>query len=103
MKVFPIRTFERRFRDILAELDELAQGTEDGGDLEELNAEFEDALMLLSTIDPEDEDWREQLEDALEELDALAAQCRDLAAHLPELDGPAERFGLAVKLASDNL
>ena len=57
--MLPIAEFEARFRDILAALDDLA----DGEDMEELNAEFEDALFMLSQIDPKADDAAEEFMD----------------------------------------
>ena len=74
----PIRDFTARLRDILDSLDGLNEDGMGGEDLEELNAEFEDALFMMDGIDPSDETWREELEDALEELDALNADYRRL-------------------------
>ena len=47
--MFPIREFEKRFREILDDLDELREGA--GGDaleaLDEMNADYEDALFVI--------------------------------------------------------
>ena len=74
--MFPIKTFDERFRALLEALDQLA-GETGSEDLEELNAEFEDALFLVSQIDFKGENWREELGDALEELDALREDYQD--------------------------
>ncbi len=70
--MFPMKSFDARFRAVLDELDALAEKSGDEA-LEELNAEFEDALFLISEIDLRDEDWQDEYRDALEELDALRA------------------------------
>lgn len=88
--MLPIMEFEKRFRALLMELDQIAEALDDE-DLEELNAEFEDALFLLSEIDPRDGDAAAELMDALEEFEALAQgyarwdAARDAAARLEML------------------
>ena len=74
--MFPIKTFDERFRALLEALDELA-GETGSEDLEDLNAELEDALFLISQIDFKGGDWREELRNALEELDALWEDYQD--------------------------
>ena len=71
-----IANLAKRLEALLGELDALAGACEDTEALEDLNAEFEDALMLLSEIDPREDGWREELADALEELRALAGDYR---------------------------
>lgn len=61
-----------RLEAVLDALDALAGECGDPEALEDLNAEFEDALMLLSQINPREDGWREELSDALEDLRALA-------------------------------
>lgn len=99
--MFSIGRFVERCREILNELDALAEGAADADELEERNAELEDALMLVSEIRAEDEGWREEFLDALEELSALA---EDYAAMD---DGEAaalgRRLGMAVRSAQDAL
>ena len=96
--MLPIAEFEARFREVLSELDELAEGLDDE-DLEEANAEFEDALFMLSQIDPRDEDAGEEFEDALEEFEAL---CEDYARFEGAGDAAA-RLRARVALARGNL
>ena len=90
--MFPIRDFVKRFEEILAELDALADacGAEAAEDLEDLNAELEDALLLVSELKMED--GREELSGALEDLEALAGDYRALADDIPGLDALAERL-----------
>ena len=70
------------FRALLRALDDVAGADED---LQELNAEFEDALMLMEMSEPE------ELEEDLETLDSLRRDyekipaARELAARLGEL------------------
>lgn len=102
MDVYPIRQFERRARELLAELDAFAETAPDAEDLEELNAELEDALMLVSGIRQEDDGWREEFADALEELDALAGDYAALDGG-GDLAALARRLESAVRMAADNL
>ena len=90
--------YVNRLREILEELDALA-AEQDGGEaeaLEELNAEFEDALMLFDELGGEDA--REELDDALEELDALAGDYRALAGRIDGVGTLAERLDMAAQL-----
>jgi len=66
----------RRMEALLEEMDALAGACGSPEALEDLNAEFEDALMLLSEIDPREDGWEEELSDALEALRALAGDYR---------------------------
>ena len=96
--MFPIREFEKRFREILDDLDELREGA--GGDaleaLDEMNADYEDALFVIESIGPEDEDWREAFADAL-------AEFRELQDRMPELEDLTGRLQMAVTMAEGNL
>ena len=103
METLSMREFEERCLGVLDELDELAEAGACGGELEELNAELEDALMLLAEARPEDEDWREELEDALEELDALAADYRALSGGVGEIGALALKLEQAVRMAAEGL
>jgi len=96
--LFPVKAFVDRFGEILAELDALA-ASRDSEALEELNAEFEDALLLLGELKPQDEDFDEDLADTLEELRALAGDYRALSESLPDVAEPARRLEMAVALA----
>lgn len=60
--------------------------------LEDLNAELEDVLLLLSELRPGDADWLEEWEDALEEVKALAEDYRTLAEDVPGLEALARRL-----------
>ena len=92
--MLPIAEYEARFRDILAALDDIA----DGEDMEELNAEFEDALFMLSQIDPGADTAPEEFTDALDEFDALRADY----ARLPAAKDVAERMGMLIEFARKN-
>ena len=102
MESFPIREFEEACRAVLDEMDALAEAGA-GEALDDMNAELEDALMLLAEARPEDEDWREELEGALEELDALAADYTELAEGIEGLGAPARRLTQAVRTAAEKL
>ena len=92
--MLPIAEFEARFSKILAALDDIA----DGEDMEELNAEFEDALFMLSQIDPGADTAPEEFTDALDEFDALRADY----ARLPAAKDVAERMGMLIEFARKN-
>jgi hypothetical protein len=75
---------------VLADLDALSEeyGSPEG--LEDLNAELEDALMMLSEIDYRDAGWEEELSDALEEIRALAGDYRKVG--IPAVKALADRL-----------
>ena len=95
--MLPIAEFEKRFRALLEELDGIAEDVGDE-DLEDMNAEFEDALLMLSEIDPKAEDAAEEIADALEEFEAL----RDDYARQPDTKDIAERLGMLIQMARGN-
>ena len=98
--MFPVKEFEKRFREILASLDEFRDENEE---IEEMNAEFEDALFVIECIDVNDEEWEEEFTDALEEFRDLLDNYRDLAEEIPELNEVADRLDMAIKMAEANL
>ena len=67
----------------------------DSEDLEELNAEFDDALMMLEEIDFDADDWREAFADALEELNSL----RETYAKQPGAGALAAKLGDLIEAA----
>ena len=97
------RGFMERFGELLSELDALAEDCdgEAGEDLEDLNAELEDALLLLGDWKPED--GAEELADALEDLRALAGDYRALSGSVPGLADLAGRLAAAADMALGNL
>lgn len=101
--MFPIRDFMERFGELLSELDALAADCDGEAceDLEDLNAELEDALLLLGEWKPEDD--AEELADALEELCALAEDYRALSDRVPGLSDIADRLRMAADMALGNL
>lgn len=98
--MFPVKEFEKRFREILASLDEFR---DENDEIEEMNAEFEDALFVIECIDVNDEEWEEEFTDALEEFCDLLDGYRDLAEEIPELNEVADRLDMAIKMAEANL
>ena len=86
-----IKTIVERLEVVLEAFDALA--AENPEALEDLNAEFEDALMLLSEIDPREAGWQEELDDALEELRALAGDYRRTG--VPGVEALAEKLEMA--------
>ena len=91
--------FLERFYGILDELDAFEADEE----LEELNAQLEDVLFLMESVDVEDADAAEELEGALEEIDDLLAAYRELAKEVPELRQQALELEMARKMAGQNL
>ena len=96
--MFPIKAFEARFQAVLDELDALAD--ELGNEaLDELNAEFEDTLFMLTSIDPKDADAMDDIRETLEALDAL---CADYARQ-PETSECARRMEGLLRMAEGEL
>lgn len=91
--------FCQRFQAILEDLDAFEMDET----LEELNAQFEDALFLMESIDPEDADAAEETEGALEELDGLLEEYRDFARQRAELAPKLDEMEMALKMARMNL
>lgn len=103
--MYPIKEFEKRFRGLLDEMDELRADADDEDleDLEELAADFEDALFVVECIGADDEDWREQFTDALDEFSDIAEGSRRLAREIPQMEGIAERTEALIQMARANL
>lgn len=102
--MFPIRDFEARFREILERMDELRDGAGAAADdMDELNANFEDALFVIECTGADDEDWREALSDALDEFEDLCAAYRGIEGAVPGLAEAVGRLEMAVQLARANL
>jgi len=91
--------FLDRFQSILDKLDEFEMDEE----LEETNAQFEDALFMMDTIDEEDEDAAGEIADAMEDMDDLLAQYRELSHQRPELGQKVLELEMAVQMAKSNL
>lgn len=87
----------RRLKEVLAALDALAEehnGEAAEDDLEDLNAELEDALLLLDALG---DDEAEERCEALSDICALAGDYRALAATVPGLDALAIRLENAAR------
>lgn len=91
--------FYNRFQSILEELDAFEMDEE----LEELNAEFEDALFMMETIDEEGEDAAEEIADAMEDMEGLLADYQELAKQNPEIGQKVLELEMAVQMAKNNL
>lgn len=90
------QTTMKRLEAVLAALDALAEGCsgDAADDLEDLNAELEDALMLLDALADEEEEERRE---ALADLCALAGDYRALTSAVPGLDALAIRLENAAR------
>ena len=91
--------FLERFQSILDALDEFEMDEE----LEELNAQLEDVLFLMESVDVEDADAAEEIAGALEEIDDLLAAYRALADERQELRQQALELEMARRMAGQNL
>ena len=92
-----IMTIAKRFEAILSELDALAEACDSPEALEDLNAEFEDTLLLLSELNLVDEGYQEELDDIMEDLRSLADDYRALARDIPGVEALADRLKRAAK------
>ena len=100
--MYPIKEFEKRFHDLLDEIDDLRIEVE-SGKLDELAADFEDALFVIECIGANDEDWREQFTDALDEFSDIAEGSRRLAGEIPQMEGITGRMEALIQMARANL
>lgn len=91
--------FCERFQEILDALDEFDMDET----LEELNAQFEDILFLMESIDEAEEDAKEEIQGAIEELEGLLAEYRLLAGERAELSQKVIELEMAVQMAARNL
>lgn len=98
--MYPEREFMNRFEALLAELDDLSDAQEDDT-LEDLNAELEDALFMLSQIKAADADAREALLDTFEEIKALGEDYARL--DVGGVGEIARRLMMAADMASNSL
>ena len=103
--MFPFHDFEARFREILGQLDALREGARgaEAAEMDELNANFEDALFVVECIEPGDEDGLEAFSDALDEFRDLTGAYRAIEAAVPGLAEAVERLDAAVRFAAANL
>ncbi len=98
MKNSALSGFCSRFESILDELDEFEMDE----DLEELNAQLEDALFFMRSLDEEEED-SEETQGALEEVEGLLAEYQALSERRPELRQKVLELEMAVEMAKRNL
>lgn len=103
--MFPVKEFEKRFREILTRMDEIKEEASDDAfeALEEMNAEFEDALFIIECIDTDDKEWQEEFEDALAEFADLCDEYSDWSEDCPQLDAEVQRLQMVIQLAKQNL
>ena len=103
--MFPAKQMNERFAELLSELDGMAENCagEAAEDLEDLNAEFEDILLLVADLKVEAADFREEYAGALEDLLALAGDYEALARELPDLEEPARRLRMVTETAMGSL
>lgn len=103
--MLPMRAFEGRFEEILEAMDEILDvcDGDDAETLEDLNAEAEDALLMLNGIDLKEADWREEAADVLKTLSGLCGDYRMLAERIPEIAVQVERLQMAVDMAMTNI
>lgn len=99
MKKTALKGFLERFQDILNGLDEFDMDDA----LEELNAQFEDALFLLESAGEEGGDLVEDARGAVEEISGLLAEYRALSDARPELRQKVLELEMAVQMAGRNL
>lgn len=103
--MYPIKEFGNRFRELLDELDSVKDEASEEviEELEELNADYEDALFVIDCIGEKDEDGDEQMSDALDEFSDLCDSYRELAEELPALKDAVQRLSALVQMARANL
>ena len=87
-----IKAIAERLDAILSEFDALAGACGAPEALEDLNAEFEDTLLMLSELDPRDEGFQVELGDIMEDLRSLADDYRALAGEIPDVAALAEKL-----------
>lgn len=98
MKKGMLAGFIARFEDILSKLDEIAMDE----DMEELNAQMEDAIFLLDSTAEDDEDAEEDIAAALSEILSLAGDYAEMDACDGELKQLALELEMAAEMAAKN-
>lgn len=105
--MFPIKEFGKRFNEVLEAMDGIFSECDPGDEIldtfEDLNAETEDALMMLDEINPRDEDWEEEAGDALDALESLCGDYSELAKNIPEIAAEVQRMKMTIDMARANL
>ena len=100
--MFPIKEFEKRFREILTALDDVAADAQ-SEELDEMNATFEDALFVIESIGEEDEDRLEAFSDALEEFEDLCEEYDSISQEIPDVAETAGRLKMLVGMIRGNM
>lgn len=91
--------FYGRFQAILDAFDAFEPDEE----LEEMNAEFEDTLFMLESIDEDDDSSGEEIADFLEDMEGLVEDYRGIAQAREELRQTVFELEMAVRMARDNM
>ena len=99
MKDAAMKAFLQRFQAILDAMDEFEADEE----LEEINAQLEDTIFLIESIDETDEDAAEEIADAFDDLDDIAADYLDYAEDDPEILEKANELKMTIEMARRNL
>lgn len=102
MKKGMLAGFIARFEDILSKLDEIEMDAA-SEDMEELNAQMEDAIFLLDSLSEDDEDADEDIAGALSELMSLSADYAGLDAENGQLGQLALELEMAARMAAKNI
>ncbi len=99
MKNGMLAGFIARFEDILSKLDEITMNEE----MEELNAQLEDAIFLLDSTSEDDEDAEEDISGALSEIMSLSGDYAALDAEDEQLGQLALELEMAARMAAKNI
>jgi len=99
MKDAAMKAFLQRFHAILDAMDEFEADEE----LEEINAQFEDTIFLIESIDETDEDAAEEIADAFDDLDDNAAVYLDKQKTAHEILEKANELKMTLEMARRNL
>lgn len=103
MKKGMMAGFIARFEDILEALDGLETDEAMDEEMEELNAQLEDAIFLLDSVDVDDEDAAEEMEGALSEIIGVAEDYATCAAADTKLGQLALELKMAAQMAAKNI
>jgi len=99
MKDAAMKAFLQRFHAILDAMDEFEADEK----LEEINAQLEDTIFLIESIDETDEDAADEIADAFDDLDDIAADYLDYAEDNPEILEKANELKMTLEMARRNL
>lgn len=94
-----LAAFHKRFEAILEEMDALETSEE----LEELNAQMEDTLYFIQSIDETSPAAGEDIQEALEEVEGLLAEYRALSQRRTELRQQVQALQSTLEMAVRNL